>query len=80
VVVFADADAAGPGPFTFREVEPEAAVGFSSHSVLPGALVTFARELFGARAPPFVPVPRRRPGRAVPDPAGRGHREVTAPS
>ena len=47
-VIFVDADRAGPEPFSCRRVEPSAApLGFSSHSVSPGALLAITRELFG---------------------------------
>lgn len=48
VVVFADADEAGPEPFSFRPIEPDVHVSFSSHSVRPEAVLGLARELFGA--------------------------------
>jgi hydrogenase maturation protease len=50
VVIFADADVGGPEPFSFRRIEPAPAVGFSSHSVQPSAVLGLARELFGARS------------------------------
>ena len=49
VVVFADADAAGPEPFSFRRVEPGSTLSFSSHRVDPSAVLALAHELFGAR-------------------------------
>lgn len=49
VVVFADADATGPAPFSVRRIEPGAAtLSFSSHSVEPRGVVALARQLFGA--------------------------------
>jgi len=46
-VLFADADAAGPGPFFVKRIGPAApGVGFSSHSVRPEALLTMARDHF----------------------------------
>jgi hydrogenase maturation protease len=48
VVIFADADLSGPEPFWFQRVEPTARVGFTSHSVTPGALLALAGELFGS--------------------------------
>lgn len=54
VVVFADADMAGPEPFSFRRVEPVAALSFSSHSVSPGTVVGLARELFGSDVRGYV--------------------------
>jgi hydrogenase maturation protease len=54
VVVFADAALSGPEPFSFRPVEPRRAVGFSSHSVTPEAVLALARDLFGAAARGYV--------------------------
>jgi len=54
VVIFADADAGGPEPFSFREIEPVAAVSFSSHSVQPAAVLGLAHELFGARTSGYL--------------------------
>ena len=56
VAIFADADATGPEPFSFRRVEPtdDRIVGFSTHSVSPTEVVTLAREMFGAKAVAFV--------------------------
>lgn len=49
VVVLADADAAGPEPFSVRRLEPAPdTLSFSTHSVSPGAVLALARELFGA--------------------------------
>lgn len=50
VLVIADADAAGPEPFSFRVLEPTEHLEFSSHSVEPGGVVGLARHMFG-RAP-----------------------------
>jgi hydrogenase maturation protease len=50
VVIFADADASGDGPFRFEEVSPRPELGFSSHSVSPAGVLSLARELFGATA------------------------------
>lgn len=49
VVVFADADTAGPEPFSFRELAPKSGLSFTSHSVDPRAVLALASELFGAR-------------------------------
>jgi len=54
VVIFADADVSGPEPFSFRKVEPAPAVGFSSHSVQPSAVLGLACELFGAQAEGYL--------------------------
>ena len=55
-VVFADADATGPAPFSFRRVEPAEAMplSFSSHSVQPEALLATARDLFGHAAEAYM--------------------------
>lgn len=48
VVLFVDADLSGPEPFWFGAVDSNSArLGFSSHSVSTGTLVTLAKELFG---------------------------------
>ncbi len=54
VVVFADAAVAGPEPFCFRPIQPVAAVGFTSHSVSPEAVLGLARDLFAARTKGYV--------------------------
>lgn len=48
LVVFADADVSGPEPFYVKRLLPEdsPALGFSSHSVGPKALLSLAKELF----------------------------------
>jgi hydrogenase maturation protease len=48
-VVFVDADRTGPEPFRFERLRPlESGIGFSTHSVSPGAVLALARDLFGA--------------------------------
>jgi hydrogenase maturation protease len=56
VVIFADADVAGPEPFHFRQIEADAkqVVGFSSHSVEPGEVLALAKEMFGAKTIAYV--------------------------
>jgi len=49
VVVFADADAGGPEPFSFRTIEPQAGLGFTSHHLDPRTILAMAQELFGAQ-------------------------------
>jgi len=49
VVVFADADASGPGPFSFAGLAPKAELGFTSHHLGPAAVLALAEDLFGAR-------------------------------
>jgi hydrogenase maturation protease len=54
IVVLADADVSGPEPFSLRRLEPTPGVGFSSHSVTPGALLFLARDRFHARCEAWV--------------------------
>lgn len=54
IVIFVDAAAAGPEPFSFRRVRPKPYMSFSSHSVEPETLVAIAEELFQSRAQAFV--------------------------
>lgn len=53
-VVFADAASEGEEPFYFRELGPEDAPSFSSHSVSPAGLLGLSRRLFGAQAKAYV--------------------------
>ncbi len=53
-VLFVDADTNGPEPFYLRALEPDRVMGFSSHSVKPGALLALAQELFRARTKAYV--------------------------
>ena len=54
-VVFVDAAASGPEPFSLRRVDPEGAMlSFSSHSVSPAALLALARQLFSAETEGYV--------------------------
>jgi hydrogenase maturation protease len=49
IVVFADADVGGPEPFWVKRIGPASdAMSFSTHSVEPRAVLTLARDLFGA--------------------------------
>jgi len=54
VVVFADAAASGPEPFSFRAVEPKGECGFSTHSVSPAGVLALAHELFGGACRGYV--------------------------
>jgi len=57
VVVFADADVAGPEPFWVRRIVPDeqdVRPGFSSHSVEPQAVLALAKELFAAQPEAYV--------------------------
>lgn len=48
-VLFVDADRSGAEPFGCRKLAPSSeGLGFSSHSVSPGALLALTRELFDA--------------------------------
>lgn len=54
VVVFADADVAGPEPYWFRRIEPKAAWTISTHSVEPPALLGMAYQMFGAKTEGYI--------------------------
>jgi len=55
VVIFADADAAGPEPFSMTRLEPSSQpLSFSTHSVEPGDVLALAAELFGAEPEAWV--------------------------
>jgi hydrogenase maturation protease len=55
VVLFADADAVGPEPFSCRRLRAgNGRPGFSSHSVEPETVVTLARELFAGEPEAFL--------------------------
>ena len=56
VVIFADADATGLEPFSFRRIEPagDKIGGFSSHSVSPAEVLALAKEMFAAKATAYV--------------------------
>ncbi|MBN1670646.1 MAG: hydrogenase maturation protease [Kiritimatiellae bacterium] len=55
-VVFVDADAVGPNPFSFRRVAApdEPRLGFSSHSVRPEDVMALARSLFHSPAAGYL--------------------------
>jgi hydrogenase maturation protease len=47
IVLFADADTAGPEPYSCRRIEPQTGrMSFSTHSVSPQAVLGLAKELF----------------------------------
>lgn len=50
VVIFADAAASGPEPWSFRPVAPGGEISFTTHSISPRAVLALAREHFH-RAP-----------------------------
>lgn len=54
IVLFADADMSGPAPYCLRRLEPTPWLGFTSHSISPGALLALAKERFGARCEAWV--------------------------
>jgi hydrogenase maturation protease len=54
IVIFADADLAGPEPFWFRRIEPAAEWSFSTHAVEPTSVLGLAADLFGARTDGFL--------------------------
>ncbi len=49
VVIFADASVKAGEPFEFKEIEPNTAVSFTSHSFEPELVLGLARELFKAK-------------------------------
>ncbi len=53
VVVFVDADRAGP-PFALRRIEPREDGRVASHSIAPDALLALAGALFGARPESYM--------------------------
>jgi hydrogenase maturation protease len=55
-VVFVDASLDAPAPFSFASVTPddELSVDFSSHHLEPAAVMTLARDLFGAATAGYV--------------------------
>jgi hydrogenase maturation protease len=54
VVVFADADLAGPEPYWFRRIEPKAAWSFSTHSIDPDAVLGMAQQMFKAKTEGYI--------------------------
>lgn len=54
VVIFADADAVGPAPFSFRAIGPLGGLGFSSHGIEPGNVLALAADLFGVRPEAYL--------------------------
>lgn len=54
VVIFADADVAGPEPFWFRRLEAKRALSYTSHSVEPDAVLGLAKDLFKAGTTGYV--------------------------
>jgi len=54
VVIFADADVAGPEPYYLKRIRPKQHVSFSSHSIDPASLLGLARDLFGTTPEAYV--------------------------
>jgi len=54
IVIFADADAEGPAPYSFRPLEPSSGLGFSSHGLEPSQALGLAEECFGRRPRAFM--------------------------
>lgn len=54
VVVFADADVAGPEPCWFRRIVPRPAWSISTHSIEPPALLALAQQMFGAKTEGYI--------------------------
>jgi len=54
VVLFADADAQGPEPFSFQVLEPKREESFSSHSIRPDAVLALAEDLFNAHSSGYL--------------------------
>jgi hydrogenase maturation protease len=54
VVIFADASANGPEPFSFEQIEAKESESFSSHSVESAAVLALAENLFGSKAKGFI--------------------------
>jgi hydrogenase maturation protease len=47
VVVFVDATQAGPEPFSFRRIAPQATIAFSTHAMTPESVLALGVELYG---------------------------------
>jgi len=54
VTLFVDADTACAGPFWFGEVTPRRELGFSSHSISPGALMDISNNMLGGNARGYI--------------------------
>ncbi len=54
LVVFVDAAVSGPEPYSFRPVEPQTELSFSTHSVSPAGVLGLARDTFGRCPRAFV--------------------------
>jgi hydrogenase maturation protease len=54
IVIFADASADGPEPFSFEPVVAKCSNSFSTHSVEPAHIMALAENLFGSKAKGFI--------------------------
>ena len=55
LVVFADADAAGPEPYSLRPIGPApGGLGFSSHGAEPGGVLALARQVFDKQTEAYL--------------------------
>jgi hydrogenase maturation protease len=54
VVVFADAALNCPAPYTFKRLDPQRDVAFTTHSVSPNAVVAMACDMFGGRTKGYM--------------------------
>jgi hydrogenase maturation protease len=55
VVVFADADAVGPEPYSLKPIGPASGdVGFSTHGAEPGGVLALARQIFEKESEAYV--------------------------
>lgn len=52
LVVFADAAASGPEPFSFRPVHPEPDAGYTTHAMAPGAVLRVFEQVTREDSPP----------------------------
>jgi hypothetical protein len=51
-VVFVDAAAGGPQPFSFEPVSPEPDAGYTTHAMTPGAVLRVFGQITREKAPP----------------------------
>jgi hypothetical protein len=54
VVLFIDADAVGPEPYSLDQMAPTPGLGFSSHGVEPGALLSLVEQVFARTVPAYM--------------------------
>lgn len=70
-VIFVDAAASGPEPFTFLPLCPSSETSFSTHALAPGALLTLFRQVTGQTPPPARVLAIRGYGFALGEPLSR---------